>query len=71
MTEYYWAIPENIHPPPAQWTTLNSVPKNFKIFLKDNCSFCKIQEPADSKSRGIPEFEFEIPKFEWFSWNSG
>ena len=51
----YWAIPENIHPLPL-WTTPNWVPKNFRISKKDNCSFCRIPEPADSKSWGIPEF---------------
>ena len=34
-----WAIPENIHNP-----------KNFRISKKDNCSFCRIPEPANSKS---------------------
>ena len=47
----HWAIPENIlHPPPPPWTTPNWVPKNFRISKKDNCSFCRIPEPADSKS---------------------
>ena len=35
-------------PPP--WTTLNWVPKNFRISKNDNCSLCRIPEPADSKS---------------------
>ena len=43
-------------PPPPPWTTPNWVPKNFRISKKDNCSFCRIPEPADSKSWGIPEF---------------
>ena len=45
-----WAIPENIHTPPPPWTTLNWVPKNFRISKNDNCSLCRIPEPADSKS---------------------
>ena len=52
----HWAIPENIHTPPPPWTTLNWVPKNFRISKNDNCSLCRIPEPADSKSWGIPEF---------------
>ena len=43
-----WAIPENIHTP--LWTTLNWVPKNFRISKKNSCSFCRIPEPANSKS---------------------
>ena len=60
-----WAIPENIQPPPPPppWTTLNWVPKNFRISKKDNCSFCKIPEPADSKSCGIPEFRKKLNGF--------
>ena len=50
-----WAVTENIHPSPL-WTTLNWVSKNFRISKKDNCSFCRSQKPADSKSLGIPEF---------------
>ena len=42
------AIPENIHTP--LWTTRNWVLKNFRISKKENCSFCKIPEAADSKS---------------------
>ena len=58
--EMHWAIPENIHPP---WTTLNSAPKNFRISKKDNCSFGRIPEPADSKSWGIPEFRKTLNGF--------
>ena len=36
-------------PPPPLWTTLNWVPRNFRISKKD-------KNPADSKSLGIPEF---------------
>ena len=36
--------------PHPLWTTLNWVTKNFRISKKDNCSFCRIPEPADSKS---------------------
>ena len=43
-----WAIPENIHTP--LWTTLTWATKNFRISKKDNCSFCRIPEPADSKA---------------------
>ena len=43
-------------PPPPQWTTVNWVPKNFRISKKDNCSFCKIPEPPDSKSWGFQNF---------------
>ena len=49
-----WDIPENIHTP--LWTTLNWVPRNFRISTKDNSSFCRIPKPADSKSWGIPDF---------------
>ena len=49
------------HTPP--WTTLNWVPKNFRISKKDNCSFCRIPEPADSKPWGIPEFRKNLEGF--------
>ena len=49
-----WAIPENIHTP--LWTTLNWVPKNFRISKKDSSSLCRIPNPADSNFWGIPEF---------------
>ena len=42
-------------PPPFVWTTLNWVPKDFKISKKDNSSFRRTTKPADSKSWGIPE----------------
>ena len=43
-----WTIPEiSTHP---LWMTQNWVFKNFRISKKDNCSFCRIPEPADSKS---------------------
>ena len=51
----YWATPENIHTHPL-WTTLNWVPENFRISKKDSSSLCRIPNPADSKSWGIPEF---------------
>ena len=44
-----WAIPEIIHPAPL-WTAPDWVPNNFRISKKDNCSFCRIPEPTDSKS---------------------
>ena len=43
-------------PPPPLWTTLNWVPKNFRISKKDSSSLCRIPNPADSNSSGIPEF---------------
>ena len=43
-------------PPPPQWTTLNWAPKNFRISKKDSSSLCRIPNPADSNSWGIPEF---------------
>ena len=43
-------------PPPPPWTTLNWVPKNFRISKKDNSSFCRIANPADSKPQIISEF---------------
>ena len=48
-----------------QWTTLNWVPKNFRVSKKDmyNCSFCRILEPADSKSWVIPEFRKNLNAF--------
>ena len=73
-----WAIPANI--PLRPWTTLNWVPKNFRICKKDSSSLCRIPNPADSKYLGIPEFcktlnEFpgipvKIPKIWGNSWNS-
>ena len=53
------------YPYPAPlWTTLNWVSKNFGIFKKDNCSFCRILlEPVESKSRGIPEFRKTLNGF--------
>ena len=51
----HWAIPENTNPPPPPWTTLNWVPKNFRISKKDSSSLCRIPNPADSKSWRIPE----------------
>ena len=30
---------------------------------KDNCSFCRIPEPVESKSRGIPEFHKNLNGF--------
>ena len=47
----YWAIPENIHTVPMNWK-----PKNFKVSKKDNSIFCRIPNPAHSKSWGIREF---------------
>ena len=41
---------------PSLWTTLNWVPKNFRISKKDSGSLCRIPNHADSKSWGIPEF---------------
>ena len=38
------------------WTTLNWVPKNFTISTRDSSSLCRIPNPADSESWGIPEF---------------
>ena len=35
----YWAIPENVHP---SWTTVNGVPKNFRISEKCSGSLCTI-----------------------------
>ena len=42
--------------PHPLWPTLNWVPKNFRISKKDSSSLCRIPNPADSKSWGIPEF---------------
>ena len=42
--------------PPSLWRTLKWVTKNFRISKKNNSSFCKIPNPADSKSWGILEF---------------
>ena len=39
------------------------VPKNFRISKKDNCSFCRIPEPTNSKSWGIPEFRKNLNGF--------
>ena len=50
-------------PPPPRWTTQNWVPRNFRISKKDNCSFCRIPEPADSKPGGIPEFRKNLNGF--------
>ena len=50
-------------PPPPLWTTLNWVPKTFRISKKDNCSFCRIPKPADGKFRGIPEFRKNLNGF--------
>ena len=47
------AVPENIHN--SLWTTLNWVPKTLRISKKDSSSLCRIPNPADSKSWGIPE----------------
>ena len=49
-----WNIPENI-PPPPPWATLNWAPKTVRISKKDSSSLCRIPNPADSKSWGIPE----------------
>ena len=38
------------------WMTLNWVPKNFRISKKDSSSLCRILNPADSESWGIPKF---------------
>ena len=38
------------------WTTLNWVPKNFRISKRDSNSLCRIPNTADSKSWVIPEF---------------
>ena len=38
------------------WTTLNWVPKTFRISKNDSSSFCRIPNLSDSKSLGIPEF---------------
>ena len=48
------AIPENIHLPLVDDTEL--VLKNFRISRMDNSNFCRIPNPADLKSWGIPEF---------------
>ena len=37
-------------------TTLNWVPKTFRISKKANSSFCRIPNLGDSKAWGIPEF---------------
>ena len=47
-----WAVLENI----PLWTTLNWVHKNFRISRKDSSSLCRIPNPANLKSWGIPEF---------------
>ena len=44
------------YPHTPLWKTLNWIPRNFRISKKGNCSFCRIPEPADSKSWGVPEF---------------
>ena len=44
------------YPSPPLWTTLNWVPKNFRISKKDNSSFSRIPNLADSKSWGMPQF---------------
>ena len=44
-----------IHPPPMD--NINWVPKNFRISKKDRSILCRIPDPADSKSWGIPEFK--------------
>ena len=50
----YWAIPENIHTP--LWTTLNWVPKNFRISKNDSSSLCRIPNLTHSNSWGIVKF---------------
>ena len=44
------------YPHPPLWTTLNWVPKNFRISKKDSSGLCRIPNPACSNSWGIPEF---------------
>ena len=44
---WYWDIPEKIHTP--LWTTLNWVPKNFRISKKNSSSLRMIPNPRDSK----------------------
>ena len=48
---------------PPLWTTLNWVPKTFRISKKYNRSLCRIPNPADSKSWGIPEFRKTLNGF--------
>ena len=43
-------------PPHPLWTTLNWVPKNLRISKKNNCSFCRIPEPADSNLEEFQNF---------------
>ena len=43
-------------PPPPPWTTLNWVPKNFRISKKDSSSLCRIPNSADSNSWRISKF---------------
>ena len=50
----YLAIPENIHTPPMDDIELGT--QNFRISKKGSSSLCRIPNPADSKSCGIPEF---------------
>ena len=38
------------------WTALIWLPKYFWISKKDSSSLCRIPNPADSESLGIPEF---------------
>ena len=57
-------------PPSSPWTTLNWVPKNFEISKKDSSSLCRIPNPANSNSWGIPEFCKILRKFWGNSWNS-
>ena len=51
------------YPPPSLWTTLNWVPRNFRISKKDNSSFCRIPSSAHSKSWGFPEFCKTLNRF--------
>ena len=44
------------YPPPWSRTTLNWVPRNFRISKKGSSSLRRIPNLADSKSLGIPEF---------------
>ena len=60
------AVPKNIH---VLWTTLNWVPKNFRISKKDSSSLCRIPNPDDSSSCG--RNSWILQDFEWFSWNFG
>ena len=63
---WYWAIPKNIH---LLWTTLNWVPKNFRISKKDSSSLCRIPDYGDSSSWG--RNSRILQDFEWFPWNFG